>query len=131
MAYISNSDRLNQRRHQIHHDHETHRETTESTKLIQEDELAKIVHRRVDPAPTLRQQDLPIIRSNSVSMRITDELRLEPREVLKQERCQVSIFTKMEKVLHVQGIDAVLGVVGDELVGYQEGLVGIGGVQTV
>ena len=37
-AYISHGNKID-------HDHETHRETTESTKLLQEDKFSKIMHR--------------------------------------------------------------------------------------
>ena len=55
----------------------------------------------VDLAATLRQQNLPVIRSHGVSMSIPDELGLEEREVLEEQRSKVSIFTKMQKVLHI------------------------------
>ena len=67
---------------QINHDDETHRETTETTELIEEDEFAEVVYCRVDPTPTLREQNLPVIWGDGVGVRIADELRLEVREVL-------------------------------------------------
>lgn len=64
-------------------------------------------------------------------MGIANELGLVQREVLQEERSQVSIFSKVQQVLHVQGIDAVLRVVLDHLVGYQKWFVGIGSPQAI
>ena len=72
---------------------------------------------RVEPAATLKQQNLPVIRSHGVLMSIPDELRFEEREVLEEQRSKVSIFTKMRKVLHMQCVDTILQVVVDKLVG--------------
>ena len=130
-AYISHCNRLRQRRQKIDHDHETHGETTESTKLLQENEFPKIMHRRVNPAPTLRKQHLPVIRSNSIRMSVPNELCLETGEMLEEERGQVTIFTEMQQILHMQGIDAILRVVLDELVRDEQGLVCIGGSQAI
>jgi len=74
------------------------------------------VNCRVDPAATLRQQNLPVIRSHGVRMSIPDELGFEEREVLEEQRGKVSIFTKMQKVLHMQCVDTILRVIVDKLV---------------
>ena len=87
MTHVGNSDGLGKSRQEINHNNEPHRETTEAAQLLQENKFAKIVHSRVDPATTLRQKDLPVIGSNSEGMCVADELRLESREVFKQERC--------------------------------------------
>ena len=50
-------------------------------------------------------------------MSIPNELGLEEREVLEEQRSKVSIFTKMQKVLHMQRVNAILRVVVDKLVG--------------
>ena len=95
---------------------ETHRETAETAKLLQGDEFPEIVNCRVDPAATLRQQNFPVIRSHGVLMSIPDELRFEEGEVLEEQRSKVWIFTKMQKVLHMQCVDTILRVVVDKLV---------------
>ena len=64
-------------------------------------------------------------------MSITDELGPETREVLEQERGEVTIFSEMQKVLHVQRIDAIFRIVVDELVGDEEWLVRIRGAETI
>ena len=123
-AYISHGNKID-------HDHETHRETVESTKLLQENKFSKIMHRRVNPTPTLRKQHPPVIRSNSVRIGVPNGwLRLEPREIL-EERGQVTIFTEMQEILHMQGVDAVFRVVLDELVRNERGLVRVGGSQAM
>lgn len=81
------------------------------------------MHGRVDPATTLRQQNLPVIGRDGVSVGVTDELRLEEWEVLEEKRREVPILSKVQQILHVQGVDAVLRVVGDELVRDEQRLV--------
>ena len=100
-TYVSDRDGLNERRQQIDHDDETHGEAAETTQLIQEEQLSQVVHRRVNPTPTLREQNLPVVRSNRVGVGVPNELCLVVREVLEQQRSQVTIFTKVQQVLHV------------------------------
>ena len=83
-THIGHGDGLNQRRHQIHHDDKPHRETTETTQLIQKHQLSQVVNRRVDPTTTLRQENLPIIWGDRVCVGIANELRLVHREVFEQ-----------------------------------------------
>ena len=64
-------------------------------------------------------------------MSVPDELSLVHWEVLEQQRCQVTIFTEVEKVLHMQCVDTVLLVVLDDLVADEEWLVGVRSAQTV
>ena len=40
-------------------------------------------------------------------MTIPDELCFEEREVLEEQRGKLSIFTKRQKVLHMQCVDAI------------------------
>ena len=77
-AYISHGNKCRQK---IDHDHEMHRQTIESTKLLQENKFSKIMHRRVNPAPTLRKQHPPVIRSNSVRIGVPNNC------VLKRGKC--------------------------------------------
>ena len=119
-TYVGDGHRLNDSREQINHDDETHRETAETTELLQEDEFTEIVHRRVDPTPTLGQQDLPVVGSNGVRMGITDELGLEVREVLQQQRRHETILSEVQQVLHVQSVDTVLRVVTNDCIGNEQ-----------
>ena len=126
-AYIGDGDGCDDGGQQVKHDDEAHGETAEAAKLVEEDELAQIVNGGVDPAATLRQQDLPIVGSNRERMGIADELGLEEREVLEQKSRQVTILSEMQQVLRVQRVDAVLRVVLDHLVGDEERLVRVRG----
>lgn len=130
-TYVCNSDRLDERGNEINHDHESHRETAETTELVQEDEFSQIVDGGVNPTTTLRQQNLPIIWSDGVCMGVPNELRLEVGEVFQQKRREVSIFTEMEQILHVQSIHAIFRIVLDQLVRNQQGLVRIRGTETI
>ena len=68
------------------------------------------MHSRVDPSPPLREQDLPLVRSDCMRDSVRIELGLERRKVLHQECSQESIFAKREQVLLVQGGDDWLRV---------------------
>lgn len=116
MTYVCHRNGLNECRDEIDHDDKTHRETTETAQLVQEHKFAKVVYRRVNPTPTLRQQDLPIVWSDRVGMGVTNELCLEVGEVLQQKGRKISIFSKMQQVLHVQGVHTILRVILDQLV---------------
>jgi hypothetical protein len=85
----------------------------------------------LDPATTLREQDLPVVGRDRVRLGVADELCLVKRKVLEEEGREVPIFSEMEEVLHVEGVDAVLGVVMDKLIGDQEWLVGVWGAEAV
>ena len=130
-THVGNRDGLDERRDQVDHDDEPHRETAESTHLLQEDKLAKIVYRRVDPTPTLRQQNLPVVWRDRVRVRVPDEECLVHREVFHDQRREVSIFSEVQQILHVQRVDAVLGIVLDDLVRDEERLVGIRSAKSV
>lgn len=58
-------------------------------------------------------------------MSIADELCLEQWEMLEEERGEVTIFSKMQKILHVQRVDPVFGIVFNHLIRYEERFVGI------
>ena len=83
-THICNRDRLDNGGQEVDHDNETHRETAEATEPVKEYQLAEVVYCRVDPATTLRQQHLPVVRCDSESMRITNELSLEVREMFEE-----------------------------------------------
>jgi hypothetical protein len=112
-------------RYQINHDDEPHGETTETAKFIQEDQLSKIVDRRVDPPTTLGQQNLPVVRSNRVGVGIPNEHGLVLGEVLQQQGSQITIFTQVEEIFHVQRIDPIFLIVLDERVGNEQRFVSV------
>ena len=122
---------MDQSREQVNHNDEAHGETAETAKLVQENKLAQVVHSGVDPATTLRKQNLPVVGSHRIRVRIANELRLEQREVLEKECREVTIFSEMQQILHMQRIDAIFRVVVDELVGDEERLVRIRGAETI
>lgn len=64
-------------------------------------------------------------------MRISHELGLMPREVLQDQGREVSIFSEMKQVLHVQSVDPILRVVVNDLVGDEERLVRVRSAQSV
>lgn len=94
-TYVSNGDGLDNGRQKIDEDDESHREAAKTAKTIKEYQFCEIVDSRVDPSTPLRQQDLPLIRSNGVGMSIPNELGLIVREVLQKKSCQVTIFAQM------------------------------------
>jgi len=49
--------------------------------------------------------------------RVGRELRLKGGEVLEEQSCQVTIFTKRKQVLLMEGINVGLGVLLDDAVG--------------
>lgn len=122
---------MNQGGQEVDEDDEAHGKATETTQSIEEDELSQVVDGGVDPSTTLRQQDTPFIGGDGVRMSVPDELGLVVREVLKQQGRQVSIFTKMEQVLHMESVDAVLRVVVDDSLGDEEWFVGVGSSESV
>ena len=130
-AYIGDGDGCDDGGQQVKHDDEAHGETAEAAKLVKEDKFAQVGHGRVDPAATLRQQDLPVVGSNRERMGIANELSLEEREVLEQESRQVTIFSEMQQVLHVQRVDAILRIVLDKLVADEQRLVCVRRPETI
>ena len=131
ITYIGNADGLDNGREEVNEDNETHREATEPAKAIKEDEFRQIVNRRIDPSPTLRKQDGPLIGCNGFCMRIAYEVRFVIGEMLEKQGRQISILAKMQKVLHMQGVDAVLRVILDHLFGDDEWFVGVRRSQSI
>jgi hypothetical protein len=130
-TYIANGHGLNQSGEEVDEDYEAHGKAAETAQSIEEDEFSQVVDGGVDPSTTLREQDSPLIGSDGVCLSVPDELGLVVREVFEQQGRQVSIFTKMEQVLHMEGVDAVLRVVIDNSFGDEEWFVCIGGAEPV
>ena len=58
-------------------------------------------------------------------MSVANKLGFVHREVLQEERNEVSIFSEAQRILHVQNISTVLRVVLYHPVEYQRGFMGI------
>lgn len=115
-TYIYNRRRQNHGTQQINEHEEPHRETAKPKQLWQKHQLAQIMHRRVNPPPSLREQHLPAFRCHRMRHRIWTKLGLVLWEMLHQQRRQESIFTQTEQVLLVQGVDVGFGVFLDDAV---------------
>ena len=72
-THIDNGGWQDDSTEQIDEDEEPHREAAEAEQFREEDELAKVMHCRVDPPTTLGEQHAPRLRSN----RMRDSVRRE------------------------------------------------------
>ncbi len=124
-THVCNRDWSDHRRQEIDEDDESHRKAAETAELIEEDELRQVVDSRVDPSSPLGQENAPLIGGDGEGMRVSDEFGLVSREVFEDEGCQITIFTKVQQILHVQGIDAILRIVLDHLVRDEERFVAV------
>lgn len=57
---------------------------------------------RVDPSTTLREENLPLVRSDSLSESWSNEGGLVGREVLEEEGREISIFSEVKEVLETE-----------------------------
>ncbi|KAI6770920.1 hypothetical protein HG531_009775 [Fusarium graminearum] len=104
---IHDNDRLDNSTQEIDENDESHTETTETTKFGKRDKLDQVVHSRVNPTTSLRQEDGPRVGSNGPSLRAVEVLCLVLAVVLEEQSRKVSILTKVKQVLHVKGwVDA-------------------------
>ena len=62
------------------------------------------MYRRVDPSPTLREENSPRLGGHSVRNSIGSKLGLERWEMLHHQRRQESIFTEREQILLVESV---------------------------
>jgi hypothetical protein len=105
---------------------------------------------RVDPATTLRHENLEVVGGDGLSLGEAGELELVLREVLENDGGEVAIFSEREEVLKWRGgsaksrkkgegmethldmkrLDLVLTVLRDNGVGDEDGLV-LEGAETV
>ena len=65
---------------------EPHPETTETTHVRQEHQFCQVMNGRIDPSTTLREKNVPSIRSDRHCLRVSSELGLVVREMLENER---------------------------------------------
>lgn len=86
-------------RRRTNEDDEAHREAAETAHAIDLQQFDEVVDRRVDPAATLRHQDLPLVRSDRLGLGVTRELGLVLREVLEDHGGEVSILAERQQVL--------------------------------
>jgi len=119
------------RAEQIDEHEEAHREAAETEQLWQEQQFTQIVHRRVDPATTLRQQHAPRLGGDRACLRIRRELRLECREVLHEECREETILSEREQILLVQCVDERLSVFVNDTAGDDDRATLIGSTDAV
>lgn len=74
---------------------------------------------RVDPSTPLRKQDLGRIGSDSLGMGVANKFGFVRREVLEYKGGQVTILTQMQEILQMKRVDAVFGIVVDDLIRYE------------
>lgn len=105
---------------QVNEDDEAHGEAAKSTEVREEDELAEVVNGGVDPSSSLGQQDFELVWCDGMRYCIGCELHLERREMLHHNGRQITIFTKVQQILLVKGIDDSFRIVIDHPAGYDE-----------
>jgi hypothetical protein len=93
--------------------------------------FTQVVHHRVDPPSTLRQQDLEVIRGYSMGDSVRGKLHPESREMFHHDCRKRSIFAKMQQVLLVQRVDNPLRVIIDDEVGDDKTAAFIGGTDAI
>jgi hypothetical protein len=94
---------------------EAHRETEDTAKIRNDNQLEQVVNGRVDPSTTLRKEDRERVGNDRLTHRLRAEHHLPPRERPQHERREVTIFSEKEEVLLVKRVDDVLRVVRDDV----------------
>jgi hypothetical protein len=64
-------------------------------------------------------------------VRVPYKLGLVRREVLEHKGSEVPVFSEMKQILQVKRVDPILRVVVDDLVGDEEGFMGVGRTKAV
>lgn len=100
---------------QLHSYDELHGETEGTTKVSYEEKLCEIVHRRVNPSASLREEYRECVGYDCLADCLGTEYHFSFGEGLEHECRKVSIFSKQKQILLVQGIDDILGVVFDNV----------------
>lgn len=116
---------------EVNEDKESHGETAESKQLRKEDQFAKVMDGRVDPATTLREQHPPRLGSDRVGYCIWSELRTEGREVLEKEGSEVTILSERVQILLVKCVDVGLRVFLDDAIGDDDGTTLVGRTDSI
>ena len=99
---------------QINHDDETHRETTDTTQLREENQFTQVMDSGINPTTTLRQQNGPRLWCHSVCNSVWGELQLERREMFDKQSRQESIFAEREQIFLVKSINVTLRIFIDD-----------------
>ncbi|CAF3504264.1 unnamed protein product [Fusarium graminearum] len=128
---IHDNDRLDNSTQEIDENDESHTETTETTKFGKRDKLDQVVHSRVNPTTSLRQEDGPRVGSNGPSLRAVEVLCLVLAVVLEEQSRKVSILTKVKQVLHVKGINTNRGVIFDNFLADEQRLTSLGSANSI
>lgn len=110
ICQVDASCRQNECTEEIEEYDEAHGEAAPTAHVIDAEQFHQIVDGRVDPSSSLRQQDGPAGRGDSVGDGVWRKLHLERRKVFHHQRGQVTIFTEGEQVLFVKRVDVDLGV---------------------
>jgi hypothetical protein len=116
---------------QIHEDDEAHAEAAEAAQILEDDELGQVVNGGVDPTTSLGEKDTPCLGGSRESVCVSNEFVRHLREVLRHQSGEITILTKREKVLLVQGVHVAVGILFDDLVGDDERLALVGSSETV
>lgn len=101
--------------HQFDEDDKLHTEAEGTTEVADQDQLHQVVDSRVDPTATLREQNAERVGNGSLANGLGDEDLLSLGEGAEHESCQVTILTEQQKILLMQRVDDVLGVVLDDI----------------
>ncbi len=83
--------------------------------LRKEQKFCEIVHRRIDPATALREQNRPTFRRVRLALRVGREGNLHVGKVFEHQRGQVSILAERQQILLVQRVDIIDRVVFNDL----------------
>ena len=85
----------------------------------------------LDCGPTLREQDFPIVGSDSKRVRVPDKFGLVGGEVFENQGGEISILSEVQQVLHVKRINPIFLVFVNDLLRHKERLVRVGSSQSV
>ena len=69
----------------------------------------------INPTTTLRNEDIPGIRSSSLGRCVRCESSLHSGEIFRHKRRQIPIFSEMQKILFMKSIDFVIGIFLNEI----------------
>lgn len=95
---------------QFDEDNELHTEAEGSAEITNQDQFHEIVDSTVDPSSSLREKNLELIRYGGLAHSLWNEDLLSLGESSQHQSREITIFTKKEQVLLVQGVDDVFGI---------------------
>jgi hypothetical protein len=100
---------------------EAHGEAAKSAQLLQGRQLQEVVDGGVDPATALGQEDGPALRRHRQAHGVLGETGLHVGEMLEQQGGEVPVLPQVQEVLLVQRVHRVLMVLGEQVLGHQDG----------